>query len=74
MKKIRLFFMTVLVSIIFMGCGQATKSASIPSEDNTQKRKSIFGIKETKRLDSDRSINVGNPITFSMSALLVFLL
>ena len=66
--------MTILVSIIFMGCGQATKSVSTPSENNIKKEKSIFGISEAKRVDSDRNINVGNPITFSMSALLVFLL
>ena len=68
MKTIRLFFMIVLVSMIFMGCGEATKSAAIPSEN------SLFGISEMNRVDSSRNTNISDKSSFLATALLIFLI
>lgn len=68
MKKIRLFFMTILVSVIFMGCGQATKNESISSENT------FFGIPEMKKVDPKSKSKVNDTMSFAVTALLVFLI
>lgn len=57
-----------------MGCGQASKSASIPSENNIKEEKSILGIPEAKRVDTGRNISIMDSISFPLTAFLVLLL
>ncbi len=74
MKKLKVLFMTILISIFLMGCGQVNNSVSIPSENNTKEDKGIFGITEMKRVDSDSRINLTDSISFPLTALIVLLL